>query len=83
VLHGDHDVAFVDIGLPKLSGYEVAQAIRSRPEGARIVLIALSGYGQPEDKRMAIEAGFDDHLTKPVKATTLTQLLNELEKYNR
>ena len=83
VLHGHYDVAFVDIGLPKLSGYEAAQAIRRQPEGARIVLIALSGYGQPEDKRKAIEAGFDAHLTKPVKAGTLQQLLNELDKFKR
>jgi CheY-like chemotaxis protein len=82
-LHGQPEVAFVDIGLPKLSGYEVAQAIRGHPEGASIVLIALSGYGQPEDKRKAMEAGFDDHLTKPVKAATLEHLLNELGKFNR
>ena len=82
-LHGHHDVAFVDIGLPKLTGYEVAAKIRQQPEGRRIVLIALSGYGQPEDKLKAAEAGFDEHLTKPVKAGTLKQLLGELEKFKR
>ncbi len=46
-------------------------------------MIALSGYGQPEDKRKAMEAGFDAHLTKPVKAGTLQQMLNELDKYHR
>jgi signal transduction histidine kinase/ActR/RegA family two-component response regulator len=83
VLRGHHDVAFVDIGLPKLSGYEVAQTIRRQPAGAHIVLIAISGYGQPEDKRKALEAGFDDHLTKPVKAGTLQQILNDLDKFKR
>jgi signal transduction histidine kinase/ActR/RegA family two-component response regulator len=83
VLHGHYDVAFVDIGLPKLNGYETAKAIRRHPEGVRIVLIALSGYGQPEDKRKAIEAGFDAHLTKPMKAGALQQLLNELDKFER
>ena len=79
-LGGRHDVAFVDIGLPKLSGYEVARQIRRRPGGNHIVLIALSGYGQPEDKRKALEAGFDAHLTKPV---TFEQVMSELEKFDR
>jgi signal transduction histidine kinase/ActR/RegA family two-component response regulator len=82
-LHGQYDVAFIDIGLPKLSGYEVAQAIRRQPRGNQIVLIALSGYGRPEDKRKAHEAGFDAHLTKPVRSSTFTEILNELEKYQR
>ena len=82
-LQGQHDVAFVDIGLPKLTGYEVAKQIRQRPDGRRLVLIALSGYGQPEDKLKAADAGFDDHLTKPVKAGILKQLLSELEKFKR
>ncbi len=82
-LHGPYDVAFVDIGLPKLTGYEVAAAIRQQPHGSRIVLIALSGYGQPEDKRKATEAGFDDHLTKPVKSATLQHVLHDLEKLRR
>jgi signal transduction histidine kinase/ActR/RegA family two-component response regulator len=82
-LEGRHDVAFVDIGLPKLSGYEVARQIRRRPGGDHIVLIALSGYGQPEDKRKALEAGFDAHLTKPVTSSTFEQVLSELEKFDR
>lgn len=45
------------------------------------MLIALSGYGQPEDKRKAIDAGFDAHFTKPVKGGTLQELLNELDKF--
>jgi signal transduction histidine kinase len=77
------EVAFVDIGLPKISGYEVAKEIRRQPQGAHIVLIALSGYGQPEDVRKSLEAGFDAHLTKPVSASTLRKVLSELGKFNR
>ncbi len=80
---GRPDVAFVDIGLPRLNGYEVAKEIRRRPGGDQIVLIALSGYGQPEDKRQALESGFDAHLTKPVNPGIFKQLLSELEKLKR
>jgi len=83
VLESRPDVAFVDIGLPKLSGYEVASEIRRRPGGDRIVLIALSGYGQPEDIRKALKAGFDAHLTKPVSSERFKQVLSELEKHKR
>ena len=82
-LGGRPDVAFIDIGLPKLTGYEVAKAIRQQTNGARIVLIALSGYGQPEDQRKSLDAGFDAHLTKPVSGTALKQILSELEKFHR
>jgi signal transduction histidine kinase len=78
-LEGRHDVAFVDIGLPKLSGYEVATEIRRRG-GDHIVLIAVSGYGQAEDKRKALEAGFNAHLTKPVSSGTFKQVLNDLAR---
>ena len=77
------DVAFVDIGLPTLSGYHVAQEIRRRPGGDRIVLIALSGYGQAADKRKALEAGFDAHLTKPVDGNAISQILDELDQFHR
>jgi len=77
------DVGFIDIGLPTLSGYEVAKEIRRQPKGEGIVLIALSGYGQPEDKRKALDSGFDAHLTKPVDLDDVTKLLSELEKFNR
>jgi len=58
------DVAFVDVGLPGFDGYEVAR--RARAAGSRSRLVALTGYGQNEDKRRAAEAGFDEHLVKPV-----------------
>ncbi|HEX2972958.1 MAG TPA: PAS domain S-box protein [Tepidisphaeraceae bacterium] len=71
------EVALVDIGLPGFSGYEVAQRIRAAL-GNAIFLIALTGYGQPEDIQRASEAGFDLHLTKPIEPTRLEQLLGEL-----
>jgi CheY-like chemotaxis protein len=69
------DVAIVDIGLPGMNGYELARQIRSTPEGRRVVLIALTGYGQPEDRRRSAEAGFDRHLVKPVAPDALQQAI--------
>ena len=68
------EVALVDIGLPELDGYQVAQRIRAAL-GDRMRLIALTGYGQPEDARRARAAGFDAHLVKPVDLTALERLL--------
>ena len=67
--------ALVDIGLPGYDGYEVARKIRAAPEGASILLVALTGYGQPADRRRAEEAGFDVHLVKPVDPARLVALL--------
>jgi len=69
------DIALVDIGLPKLDGYGVAQAIRAEPSGKRMVLIALTGWAQDEDKRRALAAGFDFHLTKPVDPDEVEALI--------
>ena len=77
------DVVFLDIGLPKMNGYDAAREIRNHPEGADIVLIAVSGYGQAEDKRKALDAGFDEHLTKPVETGAIDKILNELESFRR
>jgi CheY-like chemotaxis protein len=74
----DPDIALVDIGLPGIDGYEVARRVRARDD-RRPVLIALTGYGQPEDQRRASEAGFDEVLVKPVDPTTLATLLATLE----
>jgi signal transduction histidine kinase/CheY-like chemotaxis protein len=65
----------VDIGLPGMNGYEVAQQLRQTPGGDRLLLIALSGYGSPADKQRAQEVGFDAHLTKPAKMEELERLL--------
>jgi PAS domain S-box-containing protein len=75
------DVVLCDIGLPGgMDGYAVADALRRDPEAAGMALIALSGYGQEEDKRRARQAGFDRHLTKPVDPQTLAQLLGGLPR---
>lgn len=72
------DVALLDIGMPKMNGYEAARNIRGQPWGKQTVLVALTGWGQEEDKRKAAEAGFHYHLTKPVEPGTLERLLEGL-----
>jgi two-component system, sensor histidine kinase len=74
----DPDIALVDIGLPGIDGYEVARRVRALDK-RRPLLIALTGYGQPEDRRRATEAGFDSLLVKPVDPSALTDLLATLE----
>ena len=69
------DVALIDIGLPDLDGYEVARRLRAAPGGRNIGLVAITGYGQPEDQKRAFEAGFDAHLTKPVAPERLRQVM--------
>jgi CheY-like chemotaxis protein len=75
------DVLLLDIGLPDLDGYQLAQRIRALPRTAHATLIALTGYGQDADRERSIAAGFDHHLTKPVDVEALVRLLtNELKK---
>ena len=69
------DVAFIDIGLPVMNGFEVAQQIRKRPELNGVFLVALSGYGNHKDVESALAAGFDEHVTKPAELKTLEQIL--------
>jgi CheY-like chemotaxis protein len=76
-------VALIDIGLPDVDGYSVAQRIRSSPTGAALILVALTGYSEPEDVRRAREAGFDAHLVKPVDPDTLTKTLADLTSNRR
>jgi len=73
------DVAVLDIGLPKMDGYEVAGMIRRQPWGAGMVLIAATGWGQETDRHRSHEAGFDHHLVKPVDPAALIHLLGSLE----
>ena len=70
-------VALLDIGMPGTNGYEVARALR-RQQGARVTLVAVTGWGQDADRRRSSEAGFDHHLTKPVDPGTLNHLLAEV-----
>src|SRR5205823_2257276 len=67
------EIALLDIGLPGLSGYEVARRLRQQPQFAATVLIAVTGYGQESDRRQSADAGFDHHLTKPVNPAYLQQ----------
>ena len=69
------EVALIDLGLPGMDGYEVARELRSRPETKAIRLVAVTGYGQADDRRRALAAGFDQHVTKPVDASMLDDLL--------
>jgi CheY-like chemotaxis protein len=70
ILHERPDVALVDVGLPEFDGYEVARKVRAQT-GTVTRLVALTGYGQPDDRRQALEAGFDAHLVKPVEPGAL------------
>ncbi len=70
------DVAVVDIGLPGVDGYKVAETLRGAPEHDAMVLIALTGYGQPDSLRRAREAGFDEYVTKPIAPERLTRLMD-------
>jgi CheY-like chemotaxis protein len=72
------ELALIDIGLPGCDGYEVARKIREQANGDSPWLVAMTGYGQPDDKRRAIEAGFDRHLVKPVSIESLRSLLHDI-----
>lgn len=70
-------VALVDVGLPLVDGYAVARAVRADPRAAGVILVALTGYGQPADRARALAAGFDSHLVKPVDQEELARVLAE------
>jgi len=78
VLSQRPQVALVDIGLPELDGYKVAELVRASAGGANTRLVALTGYGHPEDRKRALDAGFDAHLVKPVSSDDLSQILKKL-----
>jgi CheY-like chemotaxis protein len=73
------DILLIDIGLPAMDGYEVARRIRAQ-RGHEPILVAITGYGQPDDRRRAFEAGFDAHLTKPVSPDHLADVLASLSR---
>jgi CheY-like chemotaxis protein len=77
------DVVLLDIGLPRMSGHEVCRRLRERPWGRELVLVALTGWGQSEDRRKSQDAGFDGHLVKPVRYETLAELLGSLRPPER
>jgi CheY-like chemotaxis protein len=69
---------FLDIGMPGMDGYEVARRLRQHPELRNVVLAALTGWGQLEDRRRSAEAGFDHHLVKPPELNVVDSLLGNL-----
>ena len=75
------DVAIVDIGLPRMDGYEVAKRIREQPHGRGLLLLALTGYGALEDAKRSSEHGFDHHLVKPVDPNRLASLIGERAEF--
>ncbi|MGV3600828.1 MAG: CheR family methyltransferase [Dyadobacter fermentans] len=72
------DVVLLDISMPQMDGFETARQIRKRPNGRQIMVIALTGYGQSEDKKRTRQSGFDGHLVKPVDLMELNELLAKL-----
>lgn len=73
------DVILLDIGMPRLNGYDTCHRIREQPWGKDVVIVALTGWGQDEDRRRSKEAGFDRHLVKPVEPIAFEQLLADLQ----
>jgi CheY-like chemotaxis protein len=73
-------VVLLDIGMPKMDGYEVARQIRQQPEWRDVMLIALTGWGQEEDRRRTSQAGFDHHLLKPADMNALESLFMSLRR---
>lgn len=82
ILREKPDLALVDLGLPGMDGYDLAKGIR-RELGNDVVLVAVSGFGQPDDKRRAIEAGFDDHITKPADVNDIENVLKRFPPRER
>lgn len=70
------DVVLLDIGLPGMDGYEVARRVCQQPRLSKVKLVALTGWGQDHDRKLAKAAGFDHHLTKPVEPTELYKVIN-------
>ncbi len=70
-------IALLDIGMPKVNGFETAQRIRSQPWGQRMVLVALTGWAREEDRNRTKAAGFDHHLVKPVALSSLVELIQQ------
>jgi CheY-like chemotaxis protein len=76
-------MVFLDIGLPDMDGYELARRLRSMPETVGAVFVAVTGYGQPEDRERARQAGFDHHVVKPVKLAVVRELLDNYAAANK
>jgi CheY-like chemotaxis protein/anti-sigma regulatory factor (Ser/Thr protein kinase) len=77
VLRQRPEVALIDVGLPGMNGYDVARAIRKVHSHREMRLVAVTGYGQPSDREMALQSGFDEHVLKPIAPEALSRLLSE------
>jgi len=74
------DIGFLDIGLPRLNGYDLARALRARPATAQMALVAVTGWGQENDRQRAFAAGFDQHLVKPAEPARVIEILAALPR---
>jgi two-component system CheB/CheR fusion protein len=74
------DLAFIDVGLPRLDGYELARRVRQAEDGKAAYLVALTGYGRAEDRTKVFAAGFDEHLVKPAKRGELDSILHRAQQ---
>ena len=77
------DLVLLDIGLPGMDGFAVARHMRSQPELAGVVLVALTGYGTEEDRRQSQSAGFNHHMVKPIHFDALNELVTALETHKK
>ena len=75
-LHFEPHVAFLDIGMPRIHGYELARRLRAHPQTAGCLLVAVTGWGQEDDRRRGREAGFDRHLVKPVELPQVEAIID-------
>lgn len=76
------DAVILDIGLPDLSGYEVARALRASPHGHDVFIAALTGWDQPEDRQKSAAAGFDLHVLKPASAEKLVEIVRLADSHH-
>jgi CheY-like chemotaxis protein len=74
------EIVLMDLGMPRMNGYEAARQIRQQPWGRSMRLVALTGWGHDEDKRRSREAGFDEHLVKPAEPAELQRLFAEIDQ---
>jgi CheY-like chemotaxis protein len=72
------ELVLLDIGMPRMDGYETCRRLREQPWGSRIRVVAVTGWGQEHDRRTSQEAGFDQHLVKPVAPTVIADILGAM-----
>lgn len=72
------DVALLDLGMPRMDGYEACRRLREHPWGARMVVVAITGWGREDDRQKTLLAGFDEHLVKPVAPDAIARALSGL-----